>query len=138
MKLRTFTVPFARVVGDEATELEFGPDDFIIVRPLFGLPRDEITAWSRRIESVEKAAKEAVDLPPDDPVRKAAEALSDTLILDVIRGAVQTWSLTGPDGTPIEMPKSPSDLEALPGGLAAALYPFLSTYRGEANPTTRS
>ena len=136
MKLRTFTVPFSEVAPD-ATELEFGPNDILEVRPLFTLPQGEIAQWARRISATEKAAEDALELPVDDPARVKAEEASDLLICDMIRTAVVSWSLTGPDDKPIDVPKTPADLDALPGGLAGRLYPFLSTFRGP-NPTTRS
>lgn len=138
MKLRTFTVPFATVAPD-ATELEFGPNDVLTVRPLFSLPQGEIAALAERIRRIEADAEKAIELDEGDPVRVKAEAASDLLVLDLIRTAVVSWSLTGPDDKPIDVPKTPADLDALPGGLAGRLYPFLSTYRGDGpNPTTRS
>ena len=137
MRVRTFTVPFAKVAA-EATELEFGPDDYLVVRPLFGLPREEQAAYAERIRAVEDAAEAAKDLPRSDKTRKAAEDAADALIVDIIRTGCLEWHLDGPDG-PIEMPGTPQALNALPGGLAAALYPFLTRYRGEdPNPTPRS
>lgn len=130
MQVRTFTVPFAKVVGDEAHELEFGPDDFVVVRPLFGLSRGEIAAWQERIQAVEVMAETKA---PE------AEAASDQLVLDLLHAAIVKWSLEGPDGS-IEMPGTPEALNALPGALGGSLYQFLTTYRGEAgaNPTKRS
>lgn len=136
MKLRTFTVPFTDVAPD-AQELEFGPSDVLTVRPLFSLPQGQIAEWAERIRQTETAAEAAIELPVDDPVRVKAEEASDLLILDMIRTAVVSWSLTGPDDKPIDVPKTPADLDALPGGLAGRLYPFLSVFRGP-NPTTRS
>lgn len=140
MRIRTFTVPFAKVVeavAPDAHEIEFGPGDFLVVRPLFGLPREEQAGWSERIRSVEEQAEAAKDLPRSDPARVAAEEAADLLVLDTIRAAVLEWHLEGPDGRPIEMPGTPEALNALPGGIAASLYPFLTRYRGESpNPTT--
>lgn len=127
MRVRTFTVPFAKIVGEDAHELEFGPDDYLVIRPLFGLSKTEIEAWAERIGEVEKLGT--------DP---EAIAAADQLILDLLGAAVLTWHLDGPDG-PIEKPGTPEALNALPGALAGSLYRFLTTYRGEAtaNPTTR-
>lgn len=137
MRVRTFTVPFAKVAS-EATELEFGSDDYLVVRPLFGLPREEAAAIGDRIKQVEDLAEGAQGLPTTDPVRQKADEASDELILDVIRTACVEWHLEGPDG-PIEIPGTRKALNSLPGGLAAALYPFLTRYRGEdPNPTPRS
>lgn len=135
MRVKTFTVPFAKVAA-EATELDFGPDDYLVVRPLFGLPREEAAAFGDRIKSVEALAEEAQNLPTTDPKRQVADEAADTLILDIIRTACVEWHLEGPEG-PIDMPGTRKALNTLPGGLAAALYPFLTRYRGEdPNPTT--
>ena len=135
MRIRTFTVPFAKVAPD-ATEIEFGPDDYLVVRPLFGLPREQQAAIWKRISEVETLAEVAKDAPPDDGDRLAAEEKGELLILDMLRAACDEWHLDGPDG-PIPIPGTPEALNALPGGLVAALYPFLVRYRGEdPNPTT--
>ena len=135
MRIRTFTVPFAKVAPD-ATEIEFGPDDYLVVRPLFGLPREQQAAFGDRIRRVTQMAEQAENLPRSDPQRLEAETEADLLILDVIRVGCIEWHLEGPDG-PIPIPGTPEALNALPGGLAAGLYPFLTRYRGEdPNPTT--
>ena len=135
MRIRTFTVPFAKVAPD-ATEIEFGPDDYLVVRPLFGLPREQQAAIWKRISEVETLAEAAKDAPPDDGDRLATEEKGELLILDMLRTACTEWHLEGPDG-PIPIPGTPEALNALPGGLAAGLYPFLTRYRGEdPNPTT--
>lgn len=129
MRVRTFTVPFAKIVGDEAHELDFGPDDYVVVRPLFGLSKAEIEAWADRIGKVEKqGADEAGD----------ATAAADRLIIDLLAEAIREWHLEGPTG-PIDKPATPEALNALPGAIAGSLYRFLTSYRGEAtaNPTNR-
>lgn len=133
MRVRTFVVPFAKIVDDNAHELDFGPDDHLIIRPLFGLSKTEIEAWSERITAVEDHGKS-----DDADVRKAAEDEADRLILDLLNAAILEWQLDGPDG-PIAKPTTPAALGALPGAIAGSLYRFLTTYRGEAapNPTTR-
>lgn len=125
MQLRTFRVPFARVVGEEATELEFGPDDYLVVRPLFGLSKTALSEWAARFNVV--TAAEGSD----------AADLSDKLVLDLLGACVIEWHLDGPDG-PIAKPGTVKALNALPGALAGSLFTFLSGYRGEApgNPTT--
>lgn len=124
MQIRTFRVPFSRVVGDEAHELDFGPEDYLVVRPVFGLSRTEVQGWAARVAEVAEA---------DD----AAKA--DQLILDLLGEAVIEWHLGGSDGKPIEKPGTVAALNALPGAVAGSLFAFLSSYRGEApNPTTRS
>jgi hypothetical protein len=138
VKLRTFTVPFSKL-NDEMTELEFGPDDVMVVRPLFTLSRDAAANLATRMGQVEQDALAARKLPADDPERVAVEEASDLLILDVIRTAIVSWRLTDENGVPIKVPESTAELDALPSGLAASLYPFLQTYRGDGpNPTTRS
>ena len=134
MKVRSFTVPFAKIAPD-ATELEFGAGDYLVIRPLFALPFTEQQALVDRIQEMQRLAGEVAELPRADPVRKSAEAKTDSVVLDVIRTACEEWHLEGPDG-PIAMPQTPEALDALPTGLAIALYPFLANYRGEANPTT--
>lgn len=131
MRVRTFVVPFTRIVPDDAHELEFGPDDHVVVRPLFGLSKTEIETWAVRIAGVEETGK--------DESRKAeAESAADQLVLDLLNAAILEWRLDGPDG-PIAKPTTPDALNALPGAVAGSLYRFLTTYRGEVgtNPTTR-
>ena len=127
MRVRTFVVPFAKIVGDDAHELEFGPDDHLIVRPLFGLSKSDIEAWSERIKAVEEAGTAE---------KPEAEGLADQLVLDLLAAAIIEWQLDGPEG-PIQKPTTPDALNALPGAIAGSLYRFLTTYRGEAagNPT---
>ena len=127
MRVRSFTVPFAKIVGEDAHELEFGPDDRVVVRPLFGLSKTEIETWGARIAAVEKAGTDEAD---------DALELADRLIVDLLTASLTEWHLDGPDG-PIEKPGTPEALNALPGAIAGSLYRFLTTYRGEApgNPT---
>lgn len=129
MRVRTFVVPFAKIVGDDAHELEFGPDDHVVVRPLFGLSKAEIETWRDRIAEVEKLGTAKAP---------SAEAAADQLILDLLASSVIEWQLDGPDG-PIPKPTTPAALNALPGAITGSVYRFLTTYRGEAatNPTTR-
>lgn len=132
MRVRTFTVPFAKIVGDEAHELDFGPDDRVVVRPLFGLSKAEIEQWAARIGEVEKQGLD------EDADKEAAGEAADRLIVDLLADAIREWHLEGPTG-PIDKPATPEALNALPGALAGSLYRFLTTYRGEAatNPTNR-
>lgn len=129
MRVRTFTVPFKQIVGDEALELDFGPDDFVVVRPLFGLSKTIIEQWTTRITEVEKLAIS------DEP---GASDAADRLIVDLLAEGILSWHLEGPTG-PIEKPGTPEALNALPGAIVGALYRFLTQYRGEPgpNPTTR-
>ena len=127
MRVRSFTVPFAKIVGEDAHELDFGPDDHVVVRPLFGLSKTEIEEWAARISEVERLGNEKAE---------GAEAAADQLIVDLLGRAVLSWHLEGPDG-PIEKPTTPAALNALPGAIAGSLYRFLASYRGEVagNPT---
>lgn len=151
MRVRTFTVPFAKVAPD-ATELEFGPDDFLVVRPIFGLSQAESSAWVDRMDAVEQAGLALVQQPDetDEAFTKRkrsaaytrafteAEDAATGLTLDLIRQTVVEWHLDGPDG-PIPMPQTGAQLNALPVGVRTRLYPFLVRYRGEdPNPSTRS
>ena len=127
MRVRTFVVPFSKIVGEDAHELDFGPDDDVIVRPLFGLSKAEIEEWGARITDVQKLGEEKAD---------TAEAAADQLILDLLAASVTEWVLDGPEGA-IAKPTTPAALNALPGAIAGSLFRFLTTYRGEAaNPTT--
>jgi len=127
MRVRTFTVPFAKIVGEDAHELDFGPEDRLVVRPLFGLSKADIEAWAARIAEVEKAGTDKAI---------GAEEMADRLIIDLLSAAVIEWHLEGPEG-PIGKPGTPEALNALPGAIAGSLYRFLTSYRGEApgNPT---
>ena len=123
MRAKTFTVPFARVVGDDATELEFGPDDYLVVRPIFAMSAEVLRGWVKRITDIESDAPEAV---------------ADQLILDLLDATCQEWHLTGPDGA-ILQPKTRAALLALPGAITGSLFGFLASYRGDgANPTMSS
>jgi len=127
MRVRTFTVPFAKIVGEDAHELDFGPEDRVVVRPLFGLSKAAIEAWAARIDGVEKAGTDKAE---------GAEEMADRLIIDLLSEGVIEWHLEGPEG-PIGKPGTPEALNALPGAIAGSLYRFLTSYRGEApgNPT---
>ena len=131
MRVRTFPVPFATIVGDEAHELDFGPDDHVVVRPLFGLSKTEIEEWAARIGEVER-----LGIADDVAAKTEAAAAADQLIVDLLATAVISWQLEGPAGL-IEKPTTPAALNALPGAIAGALYRFLTTYRGvvTGNPT---
>ena len=121
MRVRSFRVPFSRVVPDDAHELEFGPDDYLVIRPLFGMPAARLQEYVVRIGEL----GEGTD-----------QALIDRLVLDMLTEACQEWSLTGEDGQAISKPVTGEELRALPGALAGNLFAFLSTYRGDAvNPT---
>lgn len=136
MRVRTFTVPFSRIVGEEARELEFGAEDFTVVRPLFGLSFSETRGWQDRIREVEDLAERLSEFSEDE--KREAEAKADALVLDMMRAGFAEWHLSGPNG-PIPMPGTPEALDALPAGLRTRIYPFLSTYRGEdPNPSTRT
>lgn len=123
MRAKTFTVPFSKIVGEEATELEFGPDDYLVVRPIFTMSASSVRGWVARVNEIE----------PDAP-----DEVGDQIILDLLDATCEKWSLMGEDG-PIPQPKTQEALLALPGTITRALFGFLTTYRGEGpNPTTRS
>ena len=121
MRAKTFTVPFAKVVGDEATELEFGPDDYLVVRPIFSMPAADLRGWIERIN----------DLDPESDA-----SVGDQLVLDLMAETVLEWPLAGPDGE-IPQPRTAAALLALPGAVAGSLFGFLSSYRGEGTNPTR-
>lgn len=122
MRAKTFTVPFAKVVGEEATELEFGPDDYLVVRPVFSMSAETLRGWVDRMGKI--------DLTSNDEN-------ADQLVLDLLDVTVQEWHLTGPDDKPIPQPKTRKALLSLPGAIAGSLFGFLSSYRGDGpNPTT--
>lgn len=124
MLIKTFRVPFAEIVGPEAMELEFGPDDYAVVRPLFSRSVAEVRDLQERMAAVDE------DTPPEE---------ADRLVLDMLGMAFMEWHLVGPDGTPIPQPATTDDLDALPAALKGSIFPFLSNYRGRTpNPTTRT
>lgn len=121
MKIRTFRVPFSKVVPEDAHEIEFGPDDYLVVRPLFGLPAAEIAELSDRMTKAD------------------SDELAEPLIAEVLATGILDWHLADENGVAIPKPTTGDELRKLPGALAGALYPFLTSYRGDAeNPTTRS
>lgn len=135
MRARSFRVPFSKVVGDDATEVEYGPDDCMVVRPLFGLPSGEAQQWANRIAAVRRAAVDA-QASDDQAEVDAAGNEVDRLVLDLLGALVTDWRLAGPDG-PLLRPTSPADLDALPFALRNGLFGFFTTYRGDGpNPTT--
>lgn len=124
MRARTFRVPFSRVAPD-AVELEWGPDDYLVVRPL--LTRSAADAFILQ-ERFDRTAK--LTGPKGEDARRA-------LILEVIDELVVEWSLTDGDGRTITKPRTAAEFLALPSGLAGSLFGFLMSYRGddEAHPT---
>jgi len=122
MEIRHFTVPFGRILED-SPELNFGPDDYCVIRPIFSRPATDIRSLAGRIGEVTDETDDSV---------------VDRLIIDLLDQCILTWSLTGPDG-PIAKPATPDALNALPGVLRGALFSFLTSYRGEGpNPTKGS
>lgn len=138
MRIRSFRVPFSRVVGDDAHEVEYGPDDYLVVRPIFGLPTSTVQGWINRIEAHRRAAREASD--SGDPKAVAAiVTASEAITLDLLGELIVDWHLESPDGTLVPKPAKPTDLAALPFTLRHGLFDFLQNYRGDApDPTTRS
>lgn len=136
MRVRSFRVQFSRVVPDDATEVEYGPDDHMVVRPLFGLPSGVAQQWARRLSEVRVAAVEA-EASSDQATVDAAGETVDSLILDLLSSLVDGWRLDGPDG-PIPKPATVADLDALPLALRNALFGFFVGYRGDAPDPTPS
>jgi len=141
MRAKTFTVPFAKIVGEDATELEFGPDDYLVVRPIFGMSALDIRATQNRIEAFEAKPTEAQKIA--DP-KKRAQAMdklnieAGELILSLMDLAIIDWKLADDKGS-IDRPRTVEALDNLPGAIRGGLYGFLCNYRGEdGNPTTRS
>ena len=122
MRARTFRVPFSRV-APEAVELEWGPEDYIVVRPLLTKSPGELATIHARL------AKGADG--------EGAETDRQTLLLEVLSSVVIEWHLDGESG-PIPRPVTWADIDALPSGLGGALFDFLFTYRGDGpeDPTT--
>lgn len=119
MQVRIFRVPFGQL-GDLA-ELEFGEQDYLMVRPLFASPRGQAQQFVDRVN----ALREGVD-----------QIGADQLVCDMLAACVTEWHLAGAEGEAIPQPRTPADLNALPGGLAGALAAFFWSYRGETHPTT--
>ena len=138
MRIRSFRVPFSRVVPNDAHEVEYGPGDYMVVRPLFGLPAGEAQEWAERIADVRRRALEASDSDDPKKVEKAGDAL-DALVVAMIDALVVEWNLEAPDGSRIAKPEKPADLAVLPLALRHGLFPFMQSYRGDApDPTTSS
>ena len=121
MQLRTFNVPFARILPPEAgAEISFSADDYLVVRPLFTLPTSDVRLLSTRLET----------LTPESP-----EADADTVVLDLLRSCVVEWHLSGETGS-IPMPRTVVEFNALPAVLRGAFFGFLTAFRGDGpNPT---
>lgn len=132
MKARTFTVPFAKVVGDEATELEFGPDDYLVVRPIFSMSAIDIRSLTERIDAFES---KVVERKTSKKGTADLNTEAGELVLALFDIAVKEWHLTGESG-PIERPRTVKALDDLPGAIRGSLYSFLCNYRGDAaHPT---
>lgn len=125
MRARTFRVPFARV-APEATELEWGESDYVVVRPLLTRSASDAFALQAKFDKVASMGG-----TKGEEARRA-------LILEVIDELIVEWSLTDGEGRTIAKPKTSEEFLALPSGLAGSLFGFLMSYRGDetANPTT--
>lgn len=122
MRARTFRVPFARV-APQAIELEWGPDDYLVIRPLLTRSPADVNAIYARMN-----AASAGEGSEDD--RQA-------LLLEVLHDVVVEWSLRDADGGTIPMPSTWAEVDALPSGLGVGLFDFIFTYRGDGpDPTT--
>ena len=119
MRIRSFTVPFSKVLPEDAHELEFGPDDYMVVRPIFGLSAESLTEYLERMQ------------------KATTEAEGDALYADVVKETVLEWHLSDGEND-IPLPATRKAARKLPGALAGALFDFLTSYRGDSeNPTTR-
>jgi hypothetical protein len=122
VRARTFRVPFSKVAPD-AVELEWGPEDYLVVRPLRSMAAGEYNAL---LAGFRDPAKET-----------ASDAENADFLLGILRTTVLEWHLTGEDGEAIAMPATWADVDALPVGLGAELFTFLFTYTGDTpDPTT--
>jgi hypothetical protein len=118
MQPRTYRVPFSAI--PDVTELEFGSDDYLVIRPL----------GSRSSAVYADIAARAQAVSTDDETASAA------VYMELLNLTIAEWHLAGPDG-PIPMPATWDDVEALPQALAVPLIGFLFKYRGDGpNPTT--
>ena len=124
MRARTFRVPFSRVAPD-AVELEWGPDDYVVIRPLLTRSAADAFALQARFDKVASMTGEK------------GEAARRALIIEVIDELVVEWSLTDGEGRTIPKPATAEAFLALPSGLAGSLFGFLMSFRGddEAHPT---
>lgn len=119
MEIRTYTIPFAEIVGPDATEVVFGPDDYLQLRSLWAYPANEVSDIIRRQQAL------TVESPDED-----AEAILKELLTRCVVG----WNLNGPDG-PIPKPTNTAEVDRLPTALALRLVPYLATFRGRPDPT---
>ena len=121
MKLRTFTVPFSEIVGSEATELEFDPaTDYLLLRSIFAEKTSDVRDFAASIDALGAGSTD------EDGV---------ALTLDLLGRTVVEWHLIGPDGKAVPQPATGADLDALPGAIRGALFPFLASFRGKPDPT---
>jgi hypothetical protein len=126
VKYQTHAIPFHRAIPD-ALELEFGPNDFLRVRPLRSFPKHITRDFFDRLKDVDETSEEG-------------QEFAQQLVIDLLDLVVLEWSLEGPEGQ-IPMPRTPEALLALPDALSSGLFKFLIYYRGlndAENPTTRS
>ena len=141
MQPRTATVPFADILGESANEIDFGPDDFAVVRPLYSHPGVKIRDLLDRINALGRAPAIPPDSSPEERQRLedahavAQEEEGDRILLDMLDLCIVTWSLYE-DGVAVPMPRTPDALNRLPSALRGALYVFLMSFRGKGpNPT---
>lgn len=117
MQIRSFRVPFDRVMAtsDAPQELDFGPGDYLVVRPLFSQPTSIVREIRDRVAAI---------------TTDSADADADALTLTLLGRCVAEWHLDGPDG-PIALPASVEALNELPSSLRGGLFGFLIGYRGD-------
>lgn len=120
MRIRTFRVPFSRV-APEAHELEWGPEDYVVIRPLLSKSPGDLAIMHGRL----------------DAAAKGKEKSREEVLLDILGECIVEWSLTDASGASIPMPRTWAEVDALPSGLASALFDFIFSYRGDGpDPTT--
>lgn len=121
MRPKTYTVPFAEIVGPEATELEFDDAaDYLVLQSAFARPAAEVADLMARLSAM------TPETPDDDAIVLIAELFGHTIV---------EWHLTGADGQPIPQPTTAADVRALPLSVKTQLIPFLFSFRGRPDPT---
>ena len=123
MRIRTFRVPFSRIVSD-APELEFGPEDYVVLRPVFGQPADVLTEFLERLNGLRS---------------EGDRSDGDRFALDLYERTIVDWHLADEAGEPIPQPRTAPELYRLPAQVSGGLTTFLMGFRGEGpDPTTGS
>ena len=121
MRIRTFRVPFSRIV--DVPELDFGPEDYVVLRPVFGQPADVLTEFLERVAALTDEDKDE----------------SDRFALDLLERTVAEWHLTDEAGEAIAQPRTAAEMYRLPAQVSGGLVTFVMGYRGDGpDPTIGS